>query len=268
MGRPPALPAAARSASAAPCAGCQPTLSARAISAARMVVTQVAIAPSRHTVGPGTDTRSGTTSRSSVLAPHDLEAKVLVASTTAPGAPNAPNCPSGASAGGSGRSGLHRPDGRRRHRRPRPGGPHRRRSRPGGPVRGRHLPQDARGAGGTRRRRRVPRPAPGALGRTRAGGGPRRDVVPVHHSAPAPRGRTDRVPTHDDPDGLRFTIETWSRAGAPLARVAFQHLRLGKEIQLTMWAQFCLAVPEMATARRTGPVEICTRRWDGPGRRE
>ncbi len=66
--------------------------------------------------------------------------------------------------------------------------------------------------------------------------------------------------THDDPDGLRFTIETWSRAGAPLARVAFQHLRLGKEIQLTMWAQFCLAVPEMATARRTGPVEICTRR--------
>lgn len=74
--------------------------------------------------------------------------------------------------------------------------------------------------------------------------------------------------THDDPDGLRFTIETWSRAGAPLARVAFQHLRLGKEIQLTMWPQFCLAVPEMATARRTGPVEICTRRWDGPGRRE
>ena len=70
----------------------------------------------------------------------------------------------------------------------------------------------------------------------------------------------------DEADGLRFAIETWSRAGTPLARVAFQHLRLGKEIQLSMWAQFCLAIPRLAAARRTGPVDVRTRRWDGPRR--
>lgn len=71
----------------------------------------------------------------------------------------------------------------------------------------------------------------------------------------------------DEPDGpgtLGFVIESWSRAGNAPARLAFARLRIGKELQLNMWAQFCLAVPRIAGARRTRPVQITTRRVDHP----
>ena len=70
----------------------------------------------------------------------------------------------------------------------------------------------------------------------------------------------------EGPGNLRFEIETWSRAGTALARIAFVELRVGKEVQLNMWAQFCLSVPRIAGGRRSGRIGIRTRRWDGVGR--
>ena len=69
----------------------------------------------------------------------------------------------------------------------------------------------------------------------------------------------------EGPGAVRFEIETWSRAGTPLARLAFVELGVGREVQLNMWAQFCLAMPRLARARRSGRIRITTRRWDGVG---
>jgi hypothetical protein len=60
--------------------------------------------------------------------------------------------------------------------------------------------------------------------------------------------------------GLAFEIETWSRAGDRVADVVFDRLRIGKEIQLHMWTQFCLAVAGLAGGRREGPITADTRR--------
>ena len=68
----------------------------------------------------------------------------------------------------------------------------------------------------------------------------------------------------DEADATVFTIETWSRAGNRVARLVFDRLWVGKEAQLNMWAQFCLAVPRLVRGRRVGPVGIVTRRWDDP----
>ena len=69
----------------------------------------------------------------------------------------------------------------------------------------------------------------------------------------------------EGPGTVRFEIETWSRAGTALARLAFVELGVGREVQLNMWAQFCLAVPRIAGGRRSGRIAISTRRWDGVG---
>jgi Domain of unknown function (DUF1990) len=66
-----------------------------------------------------------------------------------------------------------------------------------------------------------------------------------------------------DGDGDRdlvFEIETWSRPGDQIAAVVFDQLRLGKEIQLHMWTQFCLSVTSMTGGHRAGPVTAHTRR--------
>jgi hypothetical protein len=72
---------------------------------------------------------------------------------------------------------------------------------------------------------------------------------------------------HDGEDELTFEIETWSRPGDRAARVVFDALRVGKEIQLHMWSQFCLAVATAAGGRRDGPVTADTRRMPWPGDR-
>lgn len=64
----------------------------------------------------------------------------------------------------------------------------------------------------------------------------------------------------DGPQGPAFEIETWSRAGDRLADLAFDHLRVAKEIQLHMWVQFCLSVTELAGGPRVGPVAVSTAR--------
>ena len=65
---------------------------------------------------------------------------------------------------------------------------------------------------------------------------------------------------HDADRDLTFEIETWSRPGDRIAAVMFDQLRIGKEIQLHMWTQFCLSVASMTGGRRAGPVTAHTRR--------
>ena len=74
---------------------------------------------------------------------------------------------------------------------------------------------------------------------------------------------------HDRPGGLVFEIETWSRPGDRAAHLAFDRLRVGKEIQLYMWSQFCLSVASVAGGHRDGPVTADTRRlpWGAAGPR-
>lgn len=71
----------------------------------------------------------------------------------------------------------------------------------------------------------------------------------------------------DTDEGLAFEIEVWSRAGDRLADLVFDQLRVGKEIQLHMWAQFCLSASVLARGRRDGVITIHTRRapWPAAG---
>lgn len=64
----------------------------------------------------------------------------------------------------------------------------------------------------------------------------------------------------EDGDDLVFEIETWSRAGDRVADVVFDCLRVGKEVQLHMWTQFCLSVARFTGGHRVGPVTADTRR--------
>lgn len=66
--------------------------------------------------------------------------------------------------------------------------------------------------------------------------------------------------TSCDGDALLFEIESWARAGDRLAHVAYNYLRLAKEIQLNMWTHCCLQACEMAGGRADGGVSITTRR--------
>ena len=68
----------------------------------------------------------------------------------------------------------------------------------------------------------------------------------------------------DDGGAVDFEIETWSRAGDRAAHVLFDRLRVGTELQLSMWTQFCLAVPGVAGGSRDGLVRIETRRAPWP----
>ena len=65
---------------------------------------------------------------------------------------------------------------------------------------------------------------------------------------------------HDGDQDLAFEIETWSRPGDRVAALVFDRLRVGKEIQLHMWTQFCLSVVSLTGGHRAGPVTAHTRR--------
>ncbi len=67
-----------------------------------------------------------------------------------------------------------------------------------------------------------------------------------------------------DGDVLSFEIESWARAGARLAALLYNKLRLAKEIQLNMWSHFCVRVAALAGGRPRGGVTIRTRWVDWP----
>ncbi|HKS51992.1 MAG TPA: DUF1990 family protein [Pseudonocardiaceae bacterium] len=66
--------------------------------------------------------------------------------------------------------------------------------------------------------------------------------------------------TCGDGDGLIFEIESWARAGDRLSHIAYNYLRLAKEIQLNMWTHCCLRACELAGGRPDGGVSITTHR--------
>jgi Domain of unknown function (DUF1990) len=61
-------------------------------------------------------------------------------------------------------------------------------------------------------------------------------------------------------NGLIFEIESWARAGDWLSHIAYNYLRLAKEIQLNMWTHCCLRACEIAGGRPDGGVSISTHR--------
>jgi hypothetical protein len=63
-----------------------------------------------------------------------------------------------------------------------------------------------------------------------------------------------------DGDGLTFEIESWARAGDWLSHIAYNYLRLAKEIQLNMWTHCCLRICEIVGGRPDGGVWITTHR--------
>lgn len=74
---------------------------------------------------------------------------------------------------------------------------------------------------------------------------------------------------YDDAGDLTFEIETWSRPGDRAAELLFDRLRVGKEVQLHMWIQFCLSITTFTGGRRDGLLTADTRRlaWVDAGRR-
>ncbi|MDQ3716563.1 MAG: DUF1990 family protein [Actinomycetota bacterium] len=67
-----------------------------------------------------------------------------------------------------------------------------------------------------------------------------------------------------DGDDLRFSIESWARAGDRLSHLLYNRLRLAKEVQLNMWTHFCVQTAALAGGRLRGGVTIRTRRLDWP----
>lgn len=74
---------------------------------------------------------------------------------------------------------------------------------------------------------------------------------------------------HDVDDGLEFVIETWARPGDRAAEIVIDRLGIGKEIQLHMWTQFCVATCGLAGREPDGPIRVRTRRvpWPPPAPR-
>ena len=65
------------------------------------------------------------------------------------------------------------------------------------------------------------------------------------------------------PDGeLEFRIESWARSGDRLSNLLYAQLRMAKEVQLHMWTSFLERVVELSGGRRSGRLEIHTRRVD------
>jgi hypothetical protein len=61
---------------------------------------------------------------------------------------------------------------------------------------------------------------------------------------------------------LEFRIESWAQAGDRLSNLLYSHLRMSKEIQLHMWTSVIERVVKLSGGRRTGGIEIRTRRVD------
>jgi hypothetical protein len=65
----------------------------------------------------------------------------------------------------------------------------------------------------------------------------------------------------DEADGsITFEIEPWSRAGDLLADIVYNHLRIAREMQTAMWIDFCVNVVGLVNGRRSGMVDIHTRK--------
>ena len=65
-----------------------------------------------------------------------------------------------------------------------------------------------------------------------------------------------------DGDELEFTIESWARSGDQLSNVMYKQLRMAKEVQLHMWTSFLERVVKLSGGRRSGAIEIDTRKVD------
>jgi Domain of unknown function (DUF1990) len=61
---------------------------------------------------------------------------------------------------------------------------------------------------------------------------------------------------------LRFTIESWARSADRLSDLLYSRLRMAKEVQLHMWVSFLERIVKASGGRRSGLVEIETRRID------
>jgi hypothetical protein len=61
-------------------------------------------------------------------------------------------------------------------------------------------------------------------------------------------------------EGLRFEIESWARSGDRLSNLLYHKLRMAKEVQLHMWTSFLERVAKASGGRRTGGIDIHTRR--------
>jgi hypothetical protein len=55
-------------------------------------------------------------------------------------------------------------------------------------------------------------------------------------------------------------IESWARSGDKLANFLYTHLGMAKEVQLHMWTSLLERAAKASGGRRTGPIEIHTRR--------
>jgi Domain of unknown function (DUF1990) len=66
-------------------------------------------------------------------------------------------------------------------------------------------------------------------------------------------------------DFVTFTIESWARSGDRYSNLLYHRLRMAKEIQLHMWTSFLEAVVKVSGGRRTGGIEIRTRRVEDLG---
>jgi hypothetical protein len=66
--------------------------------------------------------------------------------------------------------------------------------------------------------------------------------------------------TRQEGDLIVFEIESWARSGDRLATLLYHHLRMAKEIQLHMWTSLLERVVKRTGGRRSGPIEIHTRR--------
>ena len=61
-------------------------------------------------------------------------------------------------------------------------------------------------------------------------------------------------------DLLEFEIESWARSGDRVADALYDRLRVAKEMQLHMWLSFLERAVKASGGRRSGPVDVETRR--------
>jgi hypothetical protein len=61
---------------------------------------------------------------------------------------------------------------------------------------------------------------------------------------------------------LEFWIESWARSGDRLSNLLYTHVRMAKEVQLHMWTSFLERVVKLAGGRRSGRLQVLTRRVD------
>ena len=69
--------------------------------------------------------------------------------------------------------------------------------------------------------------------------------------------------TPDDGE-IEVCIESWARSGDRFSNLLYTHARMAKEVQLHMWVSFLERAVAHSGGRRSGPIEIETRRVDMP----